>query len=129
MNSEHEAAERAEFIQSVKALLIPVALFLAGVIMAAGTFLIYNSEPVGWMFCAVSVFMIIGSIVALIQFQNTYRARGILKHGLAAETIENDELSPAEIDDPNIVDFRPLSDDESDTTISQHDRLAEHHSG
>jgi hypothetical protein len=80
------------------------------------------------MFAAVSVFMIIGSIVALIQFQNTYRARGILKHGIAAETIENDELS-AEIDDPNIVDFRPPGDDESDTTISQQDRLAEHHSG
>src|ERR1700722_10265959 len=110
MISEKEAAERAEFIQSVKALLIPSSLFLACVCMAAGTFLIYNNEPLGWMFEGVSAIMVVSAIMALIRFQNTYRARGILKHGTAAESIEsNNEQSTADFD-ADIVDFRPPSD-------------------
>ena len=37
MSKETLAAEKAEFIQSVQALFIPLGLFLACVIMAAGT--------------------------------------------------------------------------------------------
>ncbi len=91
MNSEIEAAEKAEFIQSVKSLLIPLCLFLACVIMAAGTFLIYNHEPLGWAFAALATFIIIASMVAFIRFQNKHRARGILKHGTDAELVEDGE--------------------------------------
>jgi hypothetical protein len=76
--------------------------------MAAGTFLIYNNEPVGWVFVAISSAMCITGIVWLIRFQNKFRARGILKHGTAAEVIEE------EIDvEQNLVDFRPPADSES----------------
>jgi hypothetical protein len=96
MNSELEAAERAEFIQSVKSLLIPLCLFLACVIMAAGTFLIYNHEPLGWAFALVSTLIIISCMVAFIRFQNSYRARGILKHGTDAEVINEPTANTAE---------------------------------
>ncbi len=94
MNSEIEAAEKAEFIQSVKALLIPLSLFLACVIMAAGTFLIYNQEPLGWAFAALSTVIIIVAIVAFIRFQNKHRARGILKHGTEAEVVSEEGIQP-----------------------------------
>jgi hypothetical protein len=94
MNSEIEAAEKAEFIQSVKALLIPLSLFLACVIMAAGTFLIYNHEPLGWAFAALSTVIIIAAIVAFIRFQNKHRARGILKHGTEAEVVSEEVIQP-----------------------------------
>ena len=89
MNSEIEAAEKAEFIQSVKALLIPLSLFLACVIMAAGTFLIYNREPLGWALAATSTLIIIVAITAFVRFQNKHRARGILKHGTDPEIISD----------------------------------------
>lgn len=123
MNSELEAAEKAEFIQSVKSLLIPLCLFLACVIMAAGTFLIYNREPLGWAFALVSTLMIISCMVAFIRFQNSYRARGILKHGTAAEAVEElpgqkvtelasvqnnvAEEPTASTEHSNVVEFKP----------------------
>lgn len=102
MNSEIEAAEKAEFIQSVKSLLIPLCLFLACVIMAAGTFLIYNHEPLGWAFAGLASFIIIASMVAFIRFQNKHRARGILKHGTDAEIIEDEQREPG-IESPQEV--------------------------
>jgi len=123
MNSEIEAAEKAEFIQSVKSLLIPLCLFLACVIMAAGTFLIYNREPLGWAFAALSTLIIIASMVAFIRFQNKHRARGILKHGTDAEIIDevdnqqsakspaetqvSDEEPAAALETSNVVEFKP----------------------
>ena len=71
-------AEKAEFIQSVKALMIPFSLFLACVILAAGTFLIYNQEPLGWAFVATAGGMMVAAFVALIRFQNKLRAKGIM---------------------------------------------------
>jgi len=127
MNSEQEAAERAEFIQSVKALLIPVALFLACVFTATATFLIYNAEPLGYLFAGVAAIMIVAAIVALIRFQNTYRARGILKHGTESAISQGSDDSITEIDDANTVDFRPPGEGESDTTMPPPDLLAEHH--
>lgn len=100
MNSDIEAAEKAEFIQSVKALLIPLSLFLACVIMAAGMFLIYNREPLGWAFAVTSTLTIIGAIVAFIRFQNTHRARGILKHGTTSEEVEPRAVPS------NVVEFK-----------------------
>ncbi len=71
--------------------------------MAAGTFLIYNHEPLGWAFAGLATFIIIASMVAFIRFQNKHRARGILKHGTDPEIIdpENEQAeqvlaSPAE---------------------------------
>ncbi|HEY9678153.1 MAG TPA: hypothetical protein V6C76_09085 [Drouetiella sp.] len=116
MNSELEAAERAEFIQSVKALLIPLCLFLACVVGAAGTFLIYNHEPLGWAFALVSAVTIITCIVWLIRFQNKHRARGILKHGMEAEALlpenhaESDTVSEPQlsvVEPSNVVEFKP----------------------
>jgi hypothetical protein len=120
MNSELEAAERAEFIQSVKSLLIPLCLFLACVIMAAGTFLIYNREPLGWAFALVSTLMIISCMVAFIRFQNSYRARGILKHGTDAEVIEETETE-------NVTELstRQTSSDEEPPVVTEHSNVVE----
>jgi hypothetical protein len=71
------AARKAESWQSAKALLIPVCLFLACVVSAAGTFLVYNHEALGWFFLAISGTTIIACFIGLIRFQNTYRARGV----------------------------------------------------
>jgi hypothetical protein len=78
MKDQQLEAEKAEFIQSVKALYIPFSLFLACVIMAAGTFLIYNHEPLGWIFVGVAGTTMLTAFVALIRFQNKLRAKGIL---------------------------------------------------
>lgn len=86
--AEAARAARAEQIQSITALMIPLSLFLACVLMAAGTFLIYNQESVGWLLSGVSATMIITSFVALIRFQNQYRARGIIR----SELESNEEL-------------------------------------
>lgn len=116
MNSEIEAAEKAEFIQSVKSLLIPLCLFLACVIMAAGTFLIYNHEPLGWAFAALATFIIIASMVAFIRFQNKHRARGILKHGIDAETVADEQpeqvAQPAQELSGSIEEPHQASDEE-----------------
>lgn len=102
--SEIERAERAEVIQSVKALLIPFSLFLACVIMAAGVFLIYNNEPIGWAFAFVSVLTVLAAMIAFIRFQNKYRARGVMPPQIAEEgIIENPPVIHLE-DDVNILD-------------------------
>jgi membrane protein YdbS with pleckstrin-like domain len=87
MSKEAQAAERAEFVQSVKALLIPLSLFLACVVMAAGTFLVYNNESVGWGFIAVSTVMVLAAFVALIRFQNKYRVRGIIRSNMQEDDL------------------------------------------
>jgi hypothetical protein len=98
---ELEAAEKAEVIQNVTALMIPLSLFLACVVMAAGTFLIYHGESIGWAFAAVSATMVIGAFTALIRFQNKYRARGIIRSNSeeAKPNAEEEHL----IFDPEVV--------------------------
>jgi len=78
MKNDSFEAERAELIQSVKALFIPLSLFLACCIMAAGVFLIYNLEPCGWVFVGISATLMVTAFIALIRFQNKLRARGVL---------------------------------------------------
>ena len=78
MSKEIAKAERAELIQSVLALFIPLVLFLSVVVLAAGMFLIYNEESVGWAFIGVAATMALGSIISLIKFQNKLRARGVV---------------------------------------------------
>jgi hypothetical protein len=76
-NSESEA-QKAESWQALKAFLIPVTLFLACIGAAAGTFLIYNQESLGWIFIFVSGVTIVLDFIGLIRFQNKWRAQGIL---------------------------------------------------
>jgi hypothetical protein len=71
-------AKKADSWQSAKALLIPFSLFLACVVSAAGTFLIYHEEPLGWAFLLVGGATIVAAFVGLIRFQNQFRARGIV---------------------------------------------------
>lgn len=55
--------------------------------MAAGTFLIYNNESVGWVFVVISTVLVISSVVALIRFQNRFRARGIIRSNIEEELL------------------------------------------
>lgn len=64
--------------QSVKALLIPLTLFLACIIAAAGIFLVYNNEPVGWTPIVLAGIIIVLDFIGLIRFQNKYRAKGLM---------------------------------------------------
>jgi len=90
--------------------------------MAAGTFLIYNREPLGWAFAGLSTIIIIASMVAFVRFQNKHRARGILKHGTDPEIIDDLQTTPiaesasetpaideepASVETSNVVEFKP----------------------
>ncbi|MBX9669838.1 MAG: hypothetical protein K2X93_19595 [Candidatus Obscuribacterales bacterium] len=76
--TEQERIERAELMQSVKALFIPLALFLSCVIFSGGVFLIYNNESFGWVFIGITGLLAITAFIALVKFQNPYRAKGII---------------------------------------------------
>lgn len=67
---------RAELIQSVKALLIPLSLFLATLASAAGTFLIYNGYSLGWAFVLLAAATIVAALTAFVRFQNKLRVKG-----------------------------------------------------
>lgn len=94
MKDESLEAEKAELIQSVKSLYIPLSLFLACVIMAAGVFLIYNLEPVGWAFVAVAGAIMASAFLALIRFQNRLRANGVLP----PSSYDDDVIPPFELE-------------------------------
>lgn len=68
--------EKAELIQSLNAFLIPSSLFVACLCGAAGVFLLYNAEPFGYLFLAISFGIIFWAFVAFVQFQNKLRAKG-----------------------------------------------------
>lgn len=85
MKNEAWEAEKAELIQSIKALYIPFSLFIACVILAGGVFLVYQNEPVGWGFLLVSATITLSAFIALFRFQNKQRAKGIIP-------IEQDEF-------------------------------------
>lgn len=68
--------EKAEMIQSIKAFLIPVSLFLAVIINSAGGFLVYNGYPLGWILVVFGAMVIVSAFVAFIRFQNKLRAVG-----------------------------------------------------
>src|SRR5262249_30167935 len=78
-------AQRAESWQSIKALLIPLSLFIACLLSAAGTFLVYNGESLGWLFLAVAAATIVTSLIGLVRFQNKFRAKGMLASEPEAE--------------------------------------------
>lgn len=74
-----DPVERAEFIQNLKAYLIPSGMFLSTVINAAGIFLVYNGYGVGYVLIGVGVTAIICALVAFARLQNNYRANGQMK--------------------------------------------------
>ena len=90
MRDPNREAARAETWQSLKALLIPLSLFVACLLSAAGTFLVYNGEPAGWVFLAVATVVIVLAFVGLIRFQNSYRVKGILADKPPKEASETD---------------------------------------
>jgi hypothetical protein len=78
-NSSKEAeAKKAESWQALKAFLIPLTLFLACIGAAAGSFLIYNHESLGWVFLVVCAVTIILNFIGLIHFQNKLRVKGMI---------------------------------------------------
>jgi hypothetical protein len=91
MKDSIREAEKAELFQAVSALYIPLSLFLACVIMAAGTFLIYSEYPVGWALVAVSATIMISAFVILMRFQNDLRVAGIMP------SKEDEQVDPQEL--------------------------------
>jgi hypothetical protein len=73
-------AERAALVQAVKALYIPLSLFVACVISAGGMYMVLYTEDKspGYAFLAVAFTIIISAFVALIRFQNNYRVNGMV---------------------------------------------------
>ena len=72
-----EAAEKAEFMQAVMSLYIPLSLFISCCVFAAGAFMVYYEEPAGWGFIGATVVIALSAFIALFKFQNKFRAKGI----------------------------------------------------
>ncbi len=89
--TERERVEKAELMQSIKALYIPLSLFLSCVIFSAGTFLLYNNEPFGWVFIAITGLLAVTAIFALVRFQNPYRAKGVITRADDSDAAESAE--------------------------------------
>lgn len=70
--------EKAELMQSLKALYIPLSLFLSCVSFSAGVFLVYNNEQFGWVFIGGTVLVALSAFFALVKFQNKYRVKGMI---------------------------------------------------
>lgn len=73
-----EAAEKAELKQALMSLYIPLSLFIACCIFAAGAFMVYYEEPAGWGFIGVTCVLAISAFIGLFKFQNKFRAKGII---------------------------------------------------
>ncbi len=96
VSQELVKAERAALIQAVKALYIPLSLFIACVISAGGMYMVLYTEDKspGYAFLAVAFTIIISAFVALIRFQNNYRVKGLVgreESAQQAETLQTDE--------------------------------------
>jgi len=73
INSE---VDKAEFIQAVKAFLIPASLFIATIITSAGIFLLYYRYSLGWALVVTGGTIMASAFVAFCRFHNKLRARG-----------------------------------------------------
>ncbi len=95
MSQELVKAERAALIQAVKALYIPLSLFIACVISAGGMYMVLYTEDKspGYAFLAISFTIIISAFIALIRFQNNYRVKGLVGR---EESAQQDETIQAE---------------------------------
>lgn len=68
--------DRAEYVQAIRAFLIPSSLFVACLLGAAGTFCLVNGEQLGWALIVGMVATIAWAFHAFINFQNKVRQRG-----------------------------------------------------
>jgi hypothetical protein len=84
-------AKKAESWQGLMAFLIPLTLFLACIGAAAGSFLIYHHESLGWIFLVIAGVIIILNFIALIHFQNKLRAKGVFAGEEAADIKQTPE--------------------------------------
>ncbi len=75
-DEEYKTIAKAELVQGVKALYIPLSAFLACVIMAGGVYLIINGEAFGYFMFALAIVIIISAVFAFLTFQNKLRADG-----------------------------------------------------
>lgn len=72
-------AEKAEFIQSLKAYAIPSSMFVACLFNAAGIYLMSVGHSAGIAFLVAGFAIIIWAMVAFVQFQNKLHAQNIAK--------------------------------------------------
>jgi len=93
-----EAAEKAEVHQALMSLYIPLSLFLSCCIFAAGVFMVYYGEPAGWGFIATTGILALTAFIALIKFQNKFRAKGIIPSKDAIVESNVVDASPTESD-------------------------------
>lgn len=84
-------AERAALVQAVKALYIPLSLFIACVISAGGMYMVMYTEDKspGYAFLGVAFVIIVSAFIALIRFQNNYRAKGLVGREEASPPAED----------------------------------------
>ena len=92
MNEE----DKAEFIQSLKAYLIPSSMFIACLLNAAGIFLISNGHTLGAVFLGAGFSIIIWALVAFIQFQNKLRADGRSRQVRRTQAAQQEQAEEAE---------------------------------
>jgi len=89
-------AEKAEFIQSLKAYAIPSSMFVACLFNAAGIYLLSVGHSAGIAFLVTGFAIIIWAMVAFVQFQNKLHAQNVAKSAAkrraAAELAELTEL-------------------------------------
>lgn len=92
MQNKLSDVEKAELMQSIKALYIPLSLFLSCVSFSAGVFLVYNNEQFGWVFIGGTALVALSAFIALFKFQNKYRVKGMI----ASEMEETEEQESEE---------------------------------
>jgi hypothetical protein len=106
-----EQAEKAELMQSIKALYIPFSLFIATCIFAAGAFMVYYDEPAGYGFIAVTAVIAVSAFICLFKFQNPYRAKGIVPtRDTIMETsskVGSPDFGTVKLTDKNLPSDRP----------------------
>lgn len=68
--------DKAERIQAIKAFAIPSSLFVACLFNAAGIYIIYNGNAVGFVFLAFGFAVIAAGLFAFITFENKARSKG-----------------------------------------------------
>lgn len=99
MSQELKNAERAALIQAVKALYIPLSLFIACVISAGGMYMVLYTEDKspGYAFLGVAMTIIVSAFIALIKFQNSYRVKGMVGRDEAMHPAEIEEAAAEDV--------------------------------
>jgi len=85
-------ADKAEYVQSLKAYLIPSSMFVACLFNAAGIYIMYAGNTVGLVFLGAGFAIIIGALFAFVTFQNKHRADGTSPHTARPASPEHEEV-------------------------------------